>query len=316
MNKKEIHKIVHTFCKIRETELEISRQYKNKKMRCPVHLSIGQESIASALSAIYNKKDYVISNHRCHAHYISKNGSLPKMIYELHGLSDGCSMGIGGSMHLVDESKNFIGSTAIVSNSIPVGVGYAYGLKLKKNKSKVFIFLGDASIESGTFYESINFAIIHKLNIVFICENNFYSVYSNFKERQPRNREIHQMVSSIGVNSCKIFSNNPFTIFEKLKKFIDKNPLSFIEIDTYRYIEHCGPNKDDNLNYRPKKELNYWLRQDFYNYLFDNKYVKKYFQNKDLLKIKENILFEINQCFIKAKKGKPLKKNVLLKILR
>ena len=307
MNKKTIYKILYSYCKIRETENRIAKEYKLQKIRCPIHLSIGQESISSAMSAIYAKNDYVISNHRCHAHYISKNASSYKMIAELYGLKDGCSKGNGGSMHLVDEEKNFIGSTAIVANSIPVGVGYAYGLFLKNIKSRVFIFFGEAATESGVLYESINFAIIKKLNITFICENNLYSVYSGLEDRQPKNRKIFKMISSMGVKSCKIFSNNPFTIYKKINNFIKNNSTSFIEIDTYRYIEHCGPNIDDDLNYRPKKEVNYWLSKDFYKLLFKNTLVKKNFNQNDLLNIKKKILTEIDEVFLKVNNSRRLK---------
>ncbi len=316
MTKKDIYKILYYFIKIRETELRIAKFYSNSLMRCPVHLSVGQESIAAALSAIYKKNDYAISNHRCHAHYLSKDGSLFKMISELLGFKDGCSKGIGGSMHLVDEKKNFIGSTAIVANSIPVGVGFAYGQMLKGKNSRVFIFLGDASVESGVFYESINFASIKNLNITFICENNKYSVYSNLTDRQLKNRKIYEVVSSFGIKTKKINSNNPIVIFKKLKKFINKQNLSFIELDTYRYLEHCGPNNDDNLNYRPKKEIEFWKSSDFNKKLYLDKYVRKFFSRKSIDNIKKNVLKEIDQAFVEAQKGKSLSINQLTEIIK
>ena len=314
MIKKDLYKIIYYFIKIRETELSIAKYYSDKKMRCPVHLSVGQESISAALSAIYDKNDYAISNHRCHAHYLSKDCSLYKMISELLGFKDGCSKGIGGSMHLVDEKKNFIGSTAIVANSIPVGAGYAYSLLLKGDKSRVFIFLGDASIESGVFYESINFAIIKNLNITFICENNGYSVYSNFFDRQLKGRKIYKMVSALGVKTKKIKSNNPITIFNKLKNFIKGQNLSFVEIDTYRYLEHCGPNNDDYLNYRPKKEIENWKSIDFNRKIYSDKIIKKHFSSKEIDNIKKKVFQEIHNVFRKAKKGKPLDINQLPKL--
>ena len=120
--------------KIRAVENKIIKEYPNAQMRCPVHLSIGQEGIATAVAFATSKKDYFISNHRGHAHYLAKNGSVLRMFAELLGKKSGCSSGNGGSMHLVDKSKKFIGTTAIVSSSIPVGVGYAEALKLKKKK--------------------------------------------------------------------------------------------------------------------------------------------------------------------------------------
>ena len=119
---------------IRSVEEKISSEYINQKMRCPVHLSIGQELVPSVLSFFLNKKDKVISTHRCHAHYLAKGGSLKKMIAELHGKKTGCAKGKGGSMHLIDKNVGFFGTSAIVAHNIPVGVGMALSIKNKKKK--------------------------------------------------------------------------------------------------------------------------------------------------------------------------------------
>jgi TPP-dependent pyruvate/acetoin dehydrogenase alpha subunit len=121
---------------IRSVENKIISEYPKGQMRCPVHLSIGQEGLATAVAYAVKKEDYFISNHRGHAHYLAKNCSVLKMFSELLGKKNGCSSGNGGSMHLTDDTKKFIGTTAIVSSSIPVGVGYAEALKIKKKKIK------------------------------------------------------------------------------------------------------------------------------------------------------------------------------------
>ncbi len=126
---------------IRQVELEIVNRYKEGKMRCPVHLSIGQEIVASVLSIFVKKDDFAVSTHRSHAHYLAKQGSLRKMIAEIYGKRTGCSMGKGGSMHLIDKNVNFMGSTSIVGNSIPIGTGLGFSLKLKKKKEYIdYIF--------------------------------------------------------------------------------------------------------------------------------------------------------------------------------
>ena len=142
---------------IRHVETEISTRYSSGKMRCPVHLSIGQEGVPAALSLLLNKKDFAVSTHRAHAHYISKGGSIKRMIAEIYGKSTGCSGGRGGSMHLTDKKKGFMGSSSIVGNSIPLGVGLGLSLKLKKSKNLSIIYLGDGAVETGAFFESINF---------------------------------------------------------------------------------------------------------------------------------------------------------------
>jgi len=235
-------------------------------MRCPTHLSIGQEAVAATSGLALNKKDISISYHRSHAHYLAKGGSVQKLFAELHGFEEGCSKGIGGSMHLTDLKNNFYGSTAIVSNSIPIGVGLAYSLKLNNQKNLVCIYIGDASVEEGVFYESLNFCVVKKLPVVFICENNFYSVYTHLNERQPKNRKIYKLAKAIGAKSYKLKQDNPFDLFLNFKKIFEKVRKTsiphFIEIETYRFLEHCGPNDDTKLGYRTWTEINNWKKKD------------------------------------------------------
>jgi pyruvate dehydrogenase E1 component alpha subunit len=166
-------------------------------MRCPTHLSIGQEAGAASSGLALNHNDIAISYHRSHAHFLAKGGNPKKLFAEIHGFNEGCSKGVGGSMHLIDLKNNFYGSTAIVSNSIPIGVGLAYSLKLAKKKNLVCIYIGDAAVEEGVFFESINFSILKKLPVVFICENNFFSVYTHISNRQPAQRKIYNLAPII-----------------------------------------------------------------------------------------------------------------------
>ena len=171
LNKKaalEIHKKIFL---IRETEEKIAGEYSNQKMRCPVHLSIGQEAVPAALSHFLNNQDFVVSTHRGHAHYIAKNGNLKKMIAEIYGKVTGCSKGKGGSMHLIDKSVGFYGTSAIVGNSIPVGVGLSFTLLKSKNKNLSTVFLGEGATEEGVFYESLNLAAVKKLPTLIIFTN-------------------------------------------------------------------------------------------------------------------------------------------------
>lgn len=147
-----LKKLYFKTLRIRLIEERISREYSNQNIRCPIHLSIGQEAISSPLSLVFNKKDFVVSNHRSHAHYLGKGGNLKKFIAELYGKKTGCSGGRGGSMHLNDKSCGFIASTPIVANSIPLGVGLALSKKIKKEKGVVIIFFGDAAVEEGVFF--------------------------------------------------------------------------------------------------------------------------------------------------------------------
>lgn len=290
---------------IRKTELEISRKYSEQKMRCPVHLSVGQEAPSAAINLFLKKKDYAISYHRAHAHYLAKNCSLKKMIAEIYGKVTGCSRGNGGSMHLIDKSKNFIGSTAIVSSSIPVGAGFAYSLIGKNKNNKVCIYLGDASCEEGVFFETLNFVILKQLPVIFFCENNKYSVYSGLKNRQPKKRKLYKLARAFGVKSFHLSSANPIKFLSQMNNIFKKKNTEpiFIEVETYRYLEHCGPNTDDNLNYRPNIEIDYWLKRDplklTEKFLLKNKVCNK----KNIEEIKFSINSLIKEAFKFAEKS-------------
>ena len=299
--------ILKTYSKLfllRHVEEVISKKYNEGKMRCPTHLSIGQEGISAVFANLVNKKDYAISMHRPHAHFLAKGGNLTSMICELYGKENGCSKGRGGSMHLIDERVRFMGSTSILGNNIPIGVGIALSAKFKKKTSITFIFLGDASVEQGSFYESLNFAAVNNLKVIFICENNDFSVYSDLKSRQPSKRKIYKLASSIGVNADYSNGLNIQEINVKMKKaikFVNTNHKPFfLEIKTARWLEHCGPNDDSNLGYRSITELNKWKKNDFLKKLKSK--LKK--NSKEVRNIENKIRKQVTKAFEIAENSK------------
>jgi|TARA_B110000027_G_scaffold39437_1_gene43524 pyruvate dehydrogenase E1 component alpha subunit len=305
MNKKILIKLFEQVFRTRSVEEEIAKRYKFGKMRCPTHLSIGQEAVPAALSLIMRKKDFAVSSHRAHAHFLAKGGSLKKMISEIYGKETGCSGGKGGSMHLVDLKSNFMGSTAIVGNTIPVGVGLGLSSIIKNKNQFSFIFFGDGAIEEGVFYESVNFAIVKKLPVIFICENNFYSVYSHLKVRQPKKRRIHKMVSSLGIKSFYNESDDPYVLYKFLEKKIKFNNLNsgpyFFEFKNYRWREHCGPNFDNDIGYRQKDELKNWIKKDS---LIKIKRRLNFLNEKKIQIIENKIKKEISDAFRYAELSK------------
>ena len=290
--------------RIRCVEEKIAAKYHEGKMRCPTHLSIGQEAVPVALSSIINKDDFAVSTHRGHAHYLAKGGSLKKMIAEIYGKATGCSKGKGGSMHLIDQSVSFMGTSAIVGNSIPLGVGLALSAKLKLTDRISCIYFGDGAVEQGVFYESINFAILKKLKVLFICENNLYSVYSPLSVRQPLNREINEMVKGLGIKSEKCDGNNVIECKNTLQPIIAdirRNSIPyFIEFKTYRWREHCGPNYDNDIGYRTIEEFEKWSSKDPIKHLENIILKEDSSLLNNLKKIRENIDNEINQVFIES----------------
>jgi len=259
-------KLLYSMKKIRLAEFAIAKRYSEQQMRCPVHLSVGQEGVAAAVGCCLRDVDYAVSGHRAHAHYLAKGASLKGMIAEIYGQKTGCSSGKGGSMHLIDTSVGFMGSTAIVGGTIPVGVGLGLAAQRLKEDRISCVFLGDGAVEEGVFYESANFAVLHKLPVLFICENNNFSVYTPLKYRQPESREIYQMVAGIGMQSEKHTGNDVELVYkvtsDAIKRIkVGKGP-QFLEFTTWRWLEHCGPNEDDDLGYRNEVDNQHWRKQD------------------------------------------------------
>ncbi len=266
-NERWLRQLYLEMLRIRIIEEELVQRYSEQEMRCPVHFSIGQEAVAVGVCQALNNKDSVLSGHRSHAHYLAQGGDLKRMICELYGKAYGCAGGKGGSMHLIDLSVNFLGSTSIVSGTMPVAVGVAFARKLKKTSEAVVIFFGDGATEEGLFYESVNFASLHKLPILFVCENNLYSVYSSLKVRQSPLRKNHLLAESLGVKARGALDGNDIlSVYQAAQESMDfvrsGNGPCFLEFNTYRWLEHCGPNYDNNIGYRTEAEFKGWKQRD------------------------------------------------------
>ena len=228
------------------------------------------------------------------------------MIAEIYGKATGCFKGRGGSMHLIDLKVGFLGSSAIVGNSIPIGVGSGLCHKLNNSDALSFIFFGDGAIEEGSFYESVNFSAVHDLPTVYICENNLYSVYTSLNQRQPLGRDIYKMVEGMGIIAVKIETRNAFECLKSTTEVINlarttKKPV-FIEYDTYRWLEHCGPNQDDHLGYRPQSEISKWKEQDPLLSLKGILISDFGVSNAALEVIQQEIANEVLAAFLQAKK--------------
>jgi pyruvate dehydrogenase E1 component alpha subunit len=247
-------------------EEKIAELYPEQEMRCPVHLCIGQEAVAAGVCAHLSRMDYVLSGHRSHGHYLAKGGDLKAMMAELYGRVTGCSGGKGGSMHLVDLSVGFLGATPIVGSTIPIAVGTALGSMMRGEPRVTVIFFGEGATEEGVFHESINFAALKQLPVVFVCENNLYSVYSPVSVRQPRGREVFLLARGHEVESHQGDGNDVVEVSrlaeQAIRKAREGGGASFVEFKTYRWREHCGPYYDNHLGYRTEEEFLEWKRRD------------------------------------------------------
>lgn len=252
--------------RIRHIEERIAGLYAEQEMRCPVHLSIGQEAAAVGACAALKPTDYVMSGHRSHGHYLAKGGDLKRMMAEIYGKETGCSSGKGGSMHLVDLDAGFLGATPIVGSTIPIAVGTALAAQMKGEDRVAVSFLGDGATEEGVFHESVNFAVLKKLPVVFVCENNLYSVYSPLSVRQPEGRQIAAQVTGYGIESRQGDGNDVEEVCRLTENAVEKARSgagpTFLEFSTYRWLEHCGPNYDNHIGYRTEDEFLEWRAKD------------------------------------------------------
>lgn len=254
----ELNTLYRAMLRIRLVEEALADRYAEQQMRCPMHLCIGQEAIAAGVGAALDAGDVVFSNHRAHGHYLAKGGDLKAMIAELYGRATGCCGGRGGSMHLIDLRAGFLGATPIVGGTVPLAVGAAWAARLK-NENKVSVaFFGDGCFEEGVVHESMNFAALYKLPVLFVCENNNFSVYTPLRERQPA-RPIHVVAQAHGWGAWHSDGNDVEIVVAIAREAVHRaragNGPQFLELDTYRWREHCGPNFDDELNYRSEAEI-------------------------------------------------------------
>jgi pyruvate dehydrogenase E1 component alpha subunit len=259
---------------IRLFEEKIVEMYPLQDMKSPVHLYIGQEAIAAGVCANLTNEDYVFTTHRSHGHCLAK-GSKPEALYaEFYGRVSGCCRGKGGSMHPVDPENGILGTTAIVGGNIPLATGTALASKMRRDGRVSVAFFGDGASEEGTFHESLNFASLKQLPVVFVCENNFYATNSHVSARQPHD-SIAKRAAGYEMPGLQANGNEVLEIYTKAREAIHraregKGP-TLLECRTYRWKGHVGPDCDYEKGCRPKSELEDWMKECpielFKNYL-------------------------------------------------
>jgi TPP-dependent pyruvate/acetoin dehydrogenase alpha subunit len=262
-----IRRVYHSLRLIRRFEEEVARIYPEDKIKSPVHLSIGQESVAVGVCDVLEKSDLAGGTYRGHAVYMAKGGDINALMAELYGKATGCTQGKGGSMHLMDIKNNVIGSSAVVGTTIPIALGYGIALKREGKGRVVTSFMGDGSTEEGVFHESLNFAALKRLPVIFVLENNFYAIHTPIGKRQAVPDAICERVKTYGIPAYRVTDADVFKIRDIVADALPKmrrgeyGPI-FIECHTYRWKEHVGPANDYDAGYRSTDELKPWIDND------------------------------------------------------
>ncbi len=258
----EIYKMLYL---IRKSEELIVEHYKENEMKTPMHMSMGEEAIVGGVVAALKAQDQVFGTYRSHALYLAKTGDTDSFFAELYGKTTGSSHGKAGSMHLADPAKNMMLTSAVVGTTIPVAVGVALSSKIQKTKRTIAVFFGDGATDEGVFWESLNFACLKKLPILFVCEDNNLAIHSPIHQRQGY-KSIEKVVLQFNClvsssDSTDVFEINNLTsqIFKKMKQ---TGRPGFLHLKYYRYLEHVGVEEDFHFKYRSKEEFLKWKKID------------------------------------------------------
>ena len=247
--------------RIRRVEEEIERRYHQDEMKTPIHLVIGQEGAAVGAAAPMRVTDLFYCSHRTHGAYLAKGGDLKAMLAEMHCRITGCAGSRGGSMHLIDKSVGMAGTSAIVGGAVPIAVGAALAARMQRADRVITVFLGDATIEEGVASESLNFAALKQLPVIFFCENNFYSVQSPLSTRQPI-RDLCRWAATYSMPAVRVDGMNVLAVEQAAREAVDRARAgggpSFIEAVVYRYRAHGGAGDDSHTGYRDVEEREHW----------------------------------------------------------
>jgi TPP-dependent pyruvate/acetoin dehydrogenase alpha subunit len=246
---------------IRRVEESIKAVYHLREMRSPPHLYMGHEAVASGVCAALRPDDMVFPYYRSHGWYLAKGGDLDAMMAELFGRETGCSRGWGGSMHLIDLQAGVYGTSAIVGGTISHAAGVALTFRMSGRDAVAAVSFGDGAVEEGVFHETLNFAALRRLPVLFVCENNLYATNTHIVQRQAR-PDIYRHAERFGMPGVRLDGNDVRGVYEAASRATERarrgEGPTLLEFQTYRIYEHCGINEDHDLGYRTRDEVESW----------------------------------------------------------
>lgn len=287
---------------IRHAEEKLVDPIGDRSVKCPCHLYSGQEAVAAGVCAALNQGDYVFGNHRSHGHYLAKGGGLKEMFGEIYGAADGCAGGRGGSMHVIDPECGMLGAAPIVAGTISLALGAALATSIRGDGRVSVSFFGDGSTGEGVLYESLNFAALKKLPILFVCENNLYSTHMSIRECRPKNA-IVEIASPFGIKAKRLDGNDVLAVYEAAQEATAEcrngDGPYFLEFLTYRIRGHVGP--DDNIqgtrtDIRPAEEIATWRAKDPIQRLRVRLIAEGLCSGADLDSIEHEVIVEVDEA--------------------
>ena len=272
MEKKEYLDLYRKMYLIRRFEESCGENYSKGFIRGFLHLYIGEEAIAAGSIAPLREDDFIVTHYRDHGHAIARGLETGPLMAELFGKKTGVSGGKGGSMHLFDASKNFMGGHAIVGAQIPLAAGFALASQYQNKDNITVVYFGDGATNQGTFHETMNLASVWKLPILFFLENNFYGMGTSVERIRTNGKSFGNLAESYSIPSTVVDGMDVLAVKEvteeTIKKIRSGSGPAFIEATTFRFQGHSMA---DPAKYRAEKELDEWKKKDplinFYNHL-------------------------------------------------
>ncbi len=247
---------------MRKFEEKAGQLYGQQKIRGFCHLYIGQEAVIAGTISATRPDDSVITSYRDHAHALAKGMSANECMAELFGKATGCSKGKGGSMHFFSKELKMMGGHGIVGGQIPLGAGIAFAEQYLGNDSVNVCFMGDGAVRQGAFNEAMNLAMLWKLPVIFVCENNGYAMGTSVK-RTTNMIDIYKMGLGFDMPCAPVDGMDVVAVHNAMDEAVQRARAgegpTFLEIRTYRYKGHS---MSDPAKYRTKEELEEYKGRD------------------------------------------------------
>ena len=260
-----LRQMYRTMALIRRCEERIADLCDLGEVRCPCHLCIGQEAIAAGVCGALSDTDYVWGGHRSHGHYLAKGGDLKALVAEILGRTTGCAGGRGGSMHLIAREVGILGTVPLVAATVPLAVGAALASKLRRDPRVSVAFFGDGATEEGHVHESLNLAALHRLPVIFVCENNFYASHLHLAERHVLDN-LYRIGEPHGVSGERVDGNDVLAVYEATATAAERarrgDGPTLLECRTFRWRGHVGPALDLDVGVGRRGELGAWQERD------------------------------------------------------
>ncbi len=303
---------------IRKAEEKIAEHVETGKIKCPCHLGIGQEAVGVAVGMFIRKTDHAFGAHRSHTHYLALNEDTYSLFAEVLGKFDGCSHGMGGSMHIIDNDHGFRGSVPIVGATIPIATGGGLAAKMDKNGDIAISFFGDGACEEGVLHESLNMASVMNLPVLYVCENNLFSSHLHIDLRQPSNTtarfaKAHQM------RYATVDGNDVVGMYKLLQSELanmrETNSPFFLEAFTYRWRGHVGHREDIDVGVKRGDDLKAWKKRDPIQRLVSSMIESGIYTEQDYLSLAERITEKVESDWAKADAAAYPEADFLLKVV-